>query len=150
MPFFREFSKQELMTLSPLQLAFIGDSVYDLLVRGHMLRSFAKPRALHVGAASRANAVAQARTLQALEPHLTPEESDYARRGRNARARHAAPKAASSAEYAAATGLETLLGYLYVTGQEERLAHLFALSCAQDEDIRNLENEPEGTTASEK
>lgn len=146
MPSFEAFSNQELMSLSPLQLAFIGDSVYDLLVRGRMLRTFNKPRVLHLGAAGKVNAPAQARTLKALEPHLTAIESDYVRRGRNARARHPAPKAASGAEYAAATGLETLLGYLYVTGQEERLASLFALSGELEQDNHSTSEEREGTS----
>lgn len=128
MPLYKELSSQELMALSPLQLAFVGDAVYDLMVRGHMLRTLAKPQAMHQGAENRVNATAQARTLRLLEPHLTQEEKDYARKGRNAQPRHPVPRSASSADYSAATALETLFGYLYVTGQQERLAQLFALS----------------------
>ena len=70
------------------------------------------------------NAVSQARALQRVTPLLTEEEAEIARRGRNAHAHHGAPRAASPQEYAWATGLEALLGYLFLTGQTDRLAEL--------------------------
>ncbi len=133
MPSFGKISRQELMSLSPLQLAYIGDSVYDLLVRGHLLRDNRKLLAMHKSAVARVSAVAQAKTLAALLPHLEEDELEYVRRGRNAHARHSAPKSATVADYAAATGLETLLGYLYVQGREERLKELFQLTL-EDQD----------------
>ena len=82
------------------------------------------------------SAAAQARMLHAIEPMLTQEEADIARRGRNAQAKHAAPKHADPADYARATGLEALWGYLYITGQSERLDALMAAAlekaCAQE------------------
>jgi len=70
------------------------------------------------------NAPAQARFADKLLPHLTEEELGYFRRGKNAHS-HAAPKAATPQEYAKATGLETLFGALYLSGQTERLNELF-------------------------
>lgn len=128
MPSFAEISQEELMEMSPLQLAYIGDSVYDLMVRSSLLRHRRKLRIMHLSATGQVNAVSQARTLQKILPHLNDEELDYVRRGRNAHARHAGPKSATSADYAAATGFETLLGFLYVKGREDRLREIYALS----------------------
>ena len=134
MLFFEPVSSQELMTLSPLQLAYIGDSVYDLMVRSALLKKNCKLRAMHQSATGRVNAVAQAKTLNRILPFLSEEEMDYVRRGRNAHARHSAPKSASPTDYAASTGFETLFGYLYVQGKEDRLKELYDLSQAPEED----------------
>lgn len=134
MLFFEPVSSQELMTLSPLQLAYIGDSVYDLMVRSALLKKNCKLRAMHQSATGRVNAVAQAKTLNRILPFLSEEEMDYVRRGRNAHARHSVPKSASPADYAASTGFETLFGYLYVQGKEDRLKELYELSQAPEED----------------
>lgn len=128
MPYLEPLSAQELMTLSPLQLAYIGDSVYDLMVRGTLLKRNCKLRAMHQSATGRVNAVAQAQTLHRILPFLSEEEMDYVRRGRNAHARHGAPKSASPSDYAASTGFETLFGYLYVQGKDDRLKELYELS----------------------
>ena len=128
MPSFAEISQEELMEMSPLQLAYIGDSVYDLMVRSSLLKDRGKLHFMHLSATGKVNAVSQARTLQNILPHLNDEELDYVRRGRNAHARHAAPKSATSADYATATGFETLFGFLYVKGREDRLRELYSLS----------------------
>ena len=107
--------------LSPLQLAYIGDSVHALLVRTNLLQKNLLVRDMHRASN---NAVSQARELASLLPLLSPEEADIVRRGRNAHPHHSGPKSASTADYAGATGLEALLGYLYVTGQSERLREL--------------------------
>ena len=80
-------------------------------------------------------AAAQARMLEAIEPELTEQEADITRRGRNAQAKHAAPKHADPADYAHATGLEALWGYLYVTKQTDRLDTLIRLAILRTEDI---------------
>lgn len=128
MPSFDPLSPQELMALSPLQLAYIGDSVYDLLVRGSLLRGNHKLRNMHQSAAGTVSAAAQAKMLERLIPYLSDEEKEYVRKGRNAHARHSAPKSASPADYAASTGFETLIGYLYVQAKEDRLKEIFELS----------------------
>ena len=79
------------------------------------------------------NAHAQSVAMDKIEPLLTDEERDVVRRGRNAHARHAAPKHQDPADYARSTALEALCGYLYLTGQEDRLLYLFAVSQEENE-----------------
>ena len=79
-------------------------------------------------AIAQVNAGAQAQALARLIPLLTQEESDVLRRGRNAQAKHAAPKNKDPVAYSDATGLEALLGYLYLTGQEARILELFDIA----------------------
>ena len=110
--------------LSPLQLAYIGDSVHALLVRTNLLQKNLLVRDMHRASNEAVSAVSQAKELARVLPLLSPEEADIVRRGRNAHPRHSAPKSASTADYAGATGLEALLGYLYVTGQNERIKEL--------------------------
>lgn len=127
MPTFQSSSDQVLCEVNPLQLAYIGDSVYDLMVRGHLLLSGKRLHHMHLEATARVKATSQARSLEMLLPHLTEEETDMVRKGRNAHAHHQAPKSASQADYCLATGLEAMLGYLYVRGREDRLRELFMI-----------------------
>lgn len=112
--------------LNPLQMAFIGDAVYNLVMRTQSLLSGKGLHAMHLGTTGRVNAAAQAKALRLLQDELTPDEQDLVRRGRNAQARHAAPRSATGAQYKAATGFEALIGFLYLTGQTQRLNALFA------------------------
>lgn len=121
----KPLSPQEARMKNPLSLAFVGDTVWDLLIRQRLLLSQAHVNALHRQAVSQVNAGAQAQAAAALEPLLTPEEADVFRRGQNAHARHNAPKNQDPVAYSRATALEALLGYLYLTGQEERILALF-------------------------
>lgn len=121
----KPLSPQEARMKNPLSLAFVGDTVWDLLIRQHLLMSQAHVNALHKQAIAQVNAGAQALAAAALEPLLTPEEADVFRRGQNAHARHNAPKNQDPVAYSRATALEALLGYLYLTGQEERILTLF-------------------------
>ena len=114
--------------LNPLQLAYVGDSVWELLVRSRIIYKGRSARHVHKDAVACANARAQAEALRRIEALLTASEADIARRGRNAHAHHAAPKNQDAADYRAATALEALIGYLYLTGQEERLLELFKQS----------------------
>ena len=77
------------------------------------------------------NAGAQAEAFSRIEAHLTEAEGDIARRGGNAHAHHAAPKNQDPYAYSRATALEALLGYLYLTGQEQRILELFELTIHQ-------------------
>ena len=115
----------EVMRLNSLQLAYVGDTVWDLLVRRRLLRSNAQAGTLHKRAVAMVNAGAQAEAFSRLEGLLTEAEADVARRGGNAHAHHAAPKNQDPVAYSKATGLEALFGYLYLTGQMERIAQLF-------------------------
>lgn len=119
-------SPEQARMLSPLQLAFVGDSVHALLVRTALTESSLKVRDMHVQATRAVNAVAQSKALSWLLPRLTAEEIAIVKRGRNAHPHHSAPKSASTGEYAGATGLEALLGYLFLIGDDDRLLQLAA------------------------
>ncbi len=120
-PLFPRFTREEALMLSPLQLAYVGDSVHALLVRTRLIQKNLLVRDMHQAANHAVSAVSQYHALQALTPLLTEEERDIAKRGRNAHPHHGAPKSASAGEYAGATGLEALLGYLFLTGQTDRI-----------------------------
>ncbi|MGI9860679.1 ribonuclease III domain-containing protein [Moorella naiadis] len=113
--------------LSPLVLAYIGDAVYELLVRTYLVRQGpARPEQLHREAMKYVRATAQARLVPVLEEYLTPAERDILRRGRNARPGHL-PRTTAPAEYHFSTALESLLGYLYLQGNNARLAEIGSL-----------------------
>jgi len=114
--------------LNSLQLAHVGDTVWDLLVRTRLICQGRNVRNMHKDAIARVNAGAQAKALERLLPVLTEAEQDVARRGKNAHPHHAAPRNQDAIDYQLATGLEALVGYLYLTGQEERLMELFRIS----------------------
>ncbi len=113
-------------TLSPLALAFVGDGVYSLLVRERLLTIANRPvNDLHHLAVNAVRAEAQSAAMERLLPRLTPEEETVFKRGRNAHT------ARSGAEYHRATGLESLFGYLYLSGQLARVRELFSL-CVEE------------------
>ena len=117
--------------LNGLSLAFIGDSVFEILVREHLLENGSMPVGkLHSLAVKVVNASAQARFFDLLEPLLSEEETSALHRGRNASATHV-PKGAYAIEYRKATGLEALFGWLYLKGQNERLRELFDVILAK-------------------
>ena len=116
---------EEARQKTPLALAFIGDTIWDLLIRRELLQGSGKAGALHRGAVARVNAGAQAKALNQIEPYLREEERQVLRRGENAHARHAAPKNQNPVDYSRSSGLEALLGYLYLSGQMERIGELF-------------------------
>lgn len=129
------FSLPDPRELNPLQMAYLGDTLHDLYVRSMLVSRKMSVGAMHKQAVRMVSAAAQARMLEAIEPELTEQEADITRRGRNAQAKHAAPKHADPADYAHATGLEALWGYLYVTKQTDRLDTLIRLSILRTEDI---------------
>jgi ribonuclease-3 family protein len=112
--------------ISSLGLAHLGDAVYELMVRGYMAQSGrATAKGLHRASVTYVSAAAQAKAMEKLQKVLTEEEQAVFRRGRNARV--TIPKSATPEEYHAATGFETLFGYLYLKGERDRLNALFAL-----------------------
>lgn len=114
----------DVRTYSPLALAYIGDSVYDLLVRSIIVsKGNAAVQKYHQRASAMVNAHAQARMITALEGELTEEEHAVYKRGRNSKPATMA-KNATAKEYKTATGMEALLGYLYLTNQYTRLIDL--------------------------
>lgn len=111
--------------LSPLNLAFIGDCVYEMLVRERLVAEANRPvNDLHRESVKYVSAKAQTAAFQKIEPLLTEEETAVFKRGRNAKTGHQ-PKSASVGEYHCAAGVEALFGYLYLTGNNERITYLF-------------------------
>ena len=108
--------------LNPLQLAYIGDGVWELLVRTRIIYKGRSARHVHKDAVACVNAHAQAEAFRRIEPMLTEAEAGVARRARNVK--QSPPKNADAGEYHHATALEALIGYLYVTGQTERMQEI--------------------------
>ena len=119
--------EKQLQAVSELALAHVGDAVFELLVRTEMCCGAAVPvKDLHRRTVSRVTAPAQASFVEKVLPHLTEQELAVYKRGRNAHA-HPAPKSATPGQYARATGLETLFGWLWLTGQKDRVNELYCL-----------------------
>ena len=114
--------------LSPLSLAFIGDTVFDLFVREMLLCDANRPvKKLHNTAAKLVNAKTQAKIAEALTEKFTEQELGVFKRGHNAHTNHIA-KNASNRDYHYATGLEAVFGFVYLNGDTERLRELFSLA----------------------
>ena len=115
----------DLRERSLLALAFVGDGVYELLVRAREVeRTRLKPNRLHSGAVRFVSARGQFEALRYLEPMLTEAEKDLVRRGHNA-SKATVAKNASPEEYRASTGFECLLGYISREGKHDRIQELF-------------------------
>ncbi len=107
-----------------LQLAYLGDTLHDLAARSRLLAHPESVGKMHRRASRWVSAEAQAVMLDALLPRMTEEEREVCRRGRNAQAKHAAPRHAQPGDYQKATALEALWGWLYVRGETARLREL--------------------------
>ena len=121
-------TKQAARQLSALQLAYMGDTVCDLLTRTDLMFTNLHVKEMHTKATHYVNARSQAAALASIRHLLDEDECDIVRRARNAHLGHNIPHAASREEYLDATGFEALMGYLYLTGQLERLRELFMLT----------------------
>lgn len=122
------FTDRELGAVSVLSLAHVGDGVYELLARTMLCRQGpGRVVDLHRATVELVRAPAQARAAEKLLPILTEAELAVYKRGRNTKT-HAAPNQATVSEYHAATGLETLFGYLYLQGDYPRVEELFRLA----------------------
>lgn len=114
----------DINTLSPLTLAFIGDSVYDLVIRTIVVEKGNAPvKELHLKCSSLVKASAQAKLYRNIKDELTTEETRIFKRGRNTKTTSQA-KNASKSNYRTATGLESLIGYLYLTDNFPRILEL--------------------------
>ena len=117
----------DIRTYSPLTLAYIVDGIFDIVIRSVVVgKGNTKASQLHKHTSSIVKAHTQAVMIEALEPHLTKEEADIYRRGRNAKSPTMA-KNATMADYRKATGLEALMGYLYLSDDFERVVELTKL-----------------------
>ena len=117
--------KAEIDAISNLGLAHMGDCVYEILVRAYLCARGNKTVAqLHSDTIRMVKATYQARFAEKMLPLLTEDEMTHYRRGKNAHP-HAVPKSATPAEYAKATGLEAMFGYLFLSGQKERANEIF-------------------------
>ena len=125
----------DVSAMSPLTLAFVGDTVFDLLTRTDLVCEANRPvNALHTAASKRVCAAAQAQAIRKIMPILSEDELAVFKRGRNAHT-GGIPKNQSSADYHHATGLESLFGWLYLKGETERIIYLY------DEICKGAENE---------
>ncbi len=115
---------QQLMQYSPIVLAYIGDAVFELMVRTRMVGTQPrKVRDIHRETVDIVKAESQARALRVIYPELSEQEQDIVRRGRNAKS-HPGNRNNDLFDYKLSTGFEALMGYLYLNGDEERLTEL--------------------------
>ena len=116
--------QQDIRTYSPLTLAYIGDGIYDLVIRSIVVgKGNTQPNLLHKKTSSMVKAKAQSEMIEALLPELTEEEEAVYKRGRNAHSVTMA-KNASMSDYRRATGFEALVGYLYLKNDFARVLEL--------------------------
>jgi len=120
-------TKINLQSYSPLTLAYIGDSIFDLCIRTLVVEQGNRsPNSLHRDASRLVNAAAQSAMADAIMPDLTEEEVHVFKRGRNAKS-YTTAKNATVADYRKATGLEALFGYLYLKDETDRLLTLLKM-----------------------
>ena len=123
---------QDLRSYSPLTLAYIGDGVYELIIRTLLVKKGNCPvNRLHKKASSLVKAGAQSAIMEVIEEKLTPEELSVYRRGRNAHSPTMA-KHATMADYRRATGFEALMGYLYLKEDYTRMLTLIRMGIGED------------------
>lgn len=124
----------DIRTYSPLTLAYVGDAVYELIIRSLLTgKGNAQVNRLHKRASALVNAGAQSDLLERIREELTEEELHVFRRGRNANSATMA-KHATMTDYRKATGFEALMGWLYLTGQTERMLTLIRLGLEDTEE----------------
>lgn len=120
-------NRTELITMSPLVLAYIGDTIYESYIREYLIRKNINKKVndLHKSAVKYVKAKAQATIMHELESELTEEELRIYKRGRNQKS-HTYPKNADIIDYKHATGFEALVGYLHLGNEKERLDYIIS------------------------
>jgi ribonuclease-3 family protein len=122
-----DIEQKDIRNYSPLTLAFIGDGVYEVVIRSIIVgEGNTSPAKLHMHSAHYVKAASQVRMYKAVEDVLSEEEMEVFRRGRNAKSNTKA-KNATTMDYRIATGYEALVGHLYLTGQNDRILELVKL-----------------------
>ncbi len=120
----RNRDEMDVNNMSPLIWAYVGDCVYELYVRSHLVNTTKqKPHQLHIKTIQYVKASAQAMILEKMQDTLTEEEKEIVRRGRNVQNHHL-PKNADPQDYMYATAFEALIGYLYLTKKDVRLQEI--------------------------
>lgn len=133
----KEQLQREPDQINPLVLAYLGDATYAHYVRYHLIaRGLVKPNQLHKESTRYVSAKAQANILLTLLPQLSEQELAVVKRGRNAKSGSVA-KNANVIDYRHATALEALIGYLFLSGQEQRLDQIIQQSFAIVEGVTN-------------
>jgi ribonuclease-3 family protein len=128
-----QLGDMDIRTYSPLTLAYIGDAIYDLIIRTLLVeQGNAQVNKLHKRASQLVKASAQSGMMEALLEVLTEEETAVYKRGRNAKSVTMA-KNASMSDYRRATGFEALMGYLYLTEQWKRMLDLIKIGLEKGE-----------------
>ena len=123
----KNLDERTLDEYSPLLLAYVGDAVYELMVRtGMVVAGRRRIREIHHDSVQKVKAEHQARVIKHIFAQLPAAEQDIVRRGRNAKS--TPPKNADMQEYRLSTGFEALIGYIYLKGDQQRLQELFDLS----------------------
>ena len=136
-------TEQEVRSYSALAFAYIGDSVYELIMRTMITsKGNNRPNKYHQQVIQYVNANAQTRMMDKIKPLLTEEEKTMFRRGRNAKSISCA-KNQSHHDYRIATGFETLIGYLYMTGQMGRIMELVSVGLGITPEHSEMTNETE-------
>lgn len=124
-----ELKDVDVRTYSPLTLAYIGDGIFDLVIRSVVVgKGNTKASQLHQRTSQIVKAHTQCEMIKVLEPHLTEEELDIYRRGRNAKS-YTMAKNATVSDYRSATGFEAMMGYLYLTDRFDRVVELTKMAC---------------------
>ena len=124
--------EQDIRSYSPLTLAYIGDGIYELIIRTILVKKGNYPvNRLHKKASSLVKAAAQSGIMEIIEKELTPEELSVYRRGRNAHSPTMA-KHATMADYRRATGFEALIGYLYLKEEYTRMITLIRMGIGEE------------------
>lgn len=126
----------------PLVLAYIGDAVYEVYVRSRMLSEHGNmpPHKLHIHSIKYVRAHAQSNAMHVLEKLLTEQEEAIYKRGRNSKSA-TVPRNADISDYRRATGLEALFGYLYLSGETDRLHELMKTAFENSEDKKQITEE---------
>ena len=128
-----ELENTDIRTYSPLTLAYIGDAIYELVIRTILVeKGNTQVNKLHQRASKLVKASAQSEIIEKLKPYLTEEETGIFKRGRNAKSFTMA-KNASMSDYRRATGFEALMGYLYLTEQWDRMLELIKIGITEGE-----------------
>ena len=134
----KQMTKQDAAMMGALELAYVGDCVFELIVRTRLLRtSGRKVKELHGLVVKHVCAAGQAALANRIFDQLTDDELAVFKRGRNHQAN--VPKSASVSQYRKATGMETLFAYLHLSGQTERMHRLFYAAFIDDNDKTNTD-----------